>query len=264
MTLIVSLRIPDGLIIAADSLSTVSGRINIAADITTTCPKCKQQINLPDLAMPPIPIPTSTLSYAQKLYPFRSKFGVASRGMAFLNNKSIYYHVQYLEEEYKKTDIDKVSAVAQIFLDYFDIQINKQIKDIKDAPENFSPLGFQIVGYDEDIGKTMDIEIGKISRIREITGIGCTISGDSDVVLSLWDLGKKKPQQQANYGSFSLQDAIEYAEFLIQTTAKYQKFANMIPTVGGDIDIALITPFKNFTWIKRKSLMEILDNNIKR
>lgn len=260
MTLIVSLRIPDGLVLAADSLSTITGKIGIAADIKTECPECKKEIKLPELKMPPFPFPTSTFSYAQKLFPFHKKFGVASRGMAFVSQKSIYYHVQYLEDQNKEKDIDKVTTVAQIFRDYFDIQIKKQIKDLKNAPDNFFPLGFHVVGYDEDIGKTMVVDIGKNSRIKEYIGIGCTVSGDRDVVMSLWSLGEKNPQQKANYGSFSLQDGIDYAEFLIRTTSSYQRFSNMIPTVGGDIDIALITQYKEFTWIKQKKLMKVLED----
>lgn len=262
MTLIVSLRVPDGLVLAADSLSTITARLGVAADITTECPECKKEIKLPELKMPPLQFPTSTFSYAQKLFPFHQKFGVASRGMAFLNQRSIYYHVQYLEKKHKEKSIDKVTIAAQIFRDYFDLQIKKQIKVIKTVPDNFYPLGFHVVGYDGDIGKTMVVDIGKNSKVEEFTNIGCTISGDRDVVTSLWKLGEKNPQQRANYGSFSLQDAIDYAEFLIQTTASYQRFANMIPTVGGDIDIALITPYKEFTWIKRKNLMKTLENSM--
>jgi len=259
MTLLVSLRIPDGLVIAADSLSTVTGTIGIAADISTTCPECKKIIKLPELKMPPLPFPTTTFSYAQKLFPFYNNFGVGSRGLAFLNKQSIYYHVQYLESKETVDKIDKVTTIAHIFRDYFDLQIKKQIKDLKDAPDNFYPLGFQIIGYDGEVGKTIIVDIGKLSRVQEFTGIGCTISGDKEVVKSLWSLGDKNPQQKAKYESFSLQDAIDYAEFLIQTTASYQRFANKIPTVGGDIDIALITPFKKFTWIKQKKLMKILE-----
>ena len=29
--------------------------------------------------------------------------------------------------------------------------------------------------------------------------------------------------------------------------------------VGGDVDVALITPFHGFQWLKRKSIMEVLD-----
>lgn len=258
MTLNVSLRVPDGLVIASDSLSTVTGRIGIAANINTECPKCKEKIKLTDLKMPPVPFPTSTFSFAQKLFPFQGKYGIACWGMASINNKSTFYHVQHLETG-QKSIIKKVSTVAQAFRDYFHLQLRKQIKDIKDAPDNFIPLGFQIVGYDEEIGKTEMVDIGKHSEIKERLELGCTITGDGKVVSSLWDLGKKNTQQKANYGSFSLQDAVDYAEFLIQTTAGYQRFANMIPTVGGSVDIALVTPFKKFTWIKRKKLMEVLE-----
>lgn len=262
MTLVVSLRIPDGIILAADSLSTVTGRLNIGGHLQTVCPECKKKISLPDLKMPPIPFPSSTFSYAQKLFPFKGKFGVASRGLAFLNNKSIHYHVQYVENSHKE-EVENVTQAAKIFYEYFDFQIKKHVKDLNKTPDSFFPLGFHIDGYDDEEGKTKIVDIGKLSKIDEKKEIGCTVSGDQEVVKSLWELGKKDSRQKARYANFSLQDGIDYAEFLIRTTEDYQRFANMIPTVGGDIDIALITPFKDFTWIKRKKLMTILEKNEK-
>ena len=60
-------------------------------------------------------------------------------------------------------------------------------------------------------------------------------------------------------GALSLQDAVDYAEFLIQSTMGVQRFANMIPTVGGEIDIALITNYTHFRWIKAKSLARMIE-----
>ena len=50
----------------------------------------------------------------------------------------------------------------------------------------------------------------------------------------------------------TLQDAIDYAIFLIRTTIDYQRFATMVPTVGGDIDVAIITHHGGFQWIQEK------------
>ena len=64
------------------------------------------------------------------------------------------------------------------------------------------------------------------------------------------------------YGSFSLKDAIDYAEYLINATANFQRFANTIPSVGGEVDVALITSFRPFVWIKCKELTTRLEERI--
>ncbi|MBK6498380.1 MAG: hypothetical protein IPG00_09510 [Saprospiraceae bacterium] len=63
-----------------------------------------------------------------------------------------------------------------------------------------------------------------------------------------------------NFGAFSLQDGIDFCDFLTNTTSSYQRFANMIPTVGGHVDIGMITQYAGFKWIKVKDLTKILES----
>jgi hypothetical protein len=77
-------------------------------------------------------------------------------------------------------------------------------------------------------------------------------------VQAIWSLQKEHPENQPPYHTFSVQDAIDYAEFLIQTTISHQRFSQTIPSVGGDIDIALVTPFDGFQWIRQKPLGKVL------
>jgi hypothetical protein len=50
-------------------------------------------------------------------------------------------------------------------------------------------------------------------------------------------------------GSLSEQAAINFVEFLIKTMIHAQEFSDRIPTVGGDIHVAIITPRGGFKWI---------------
>ncbi|RMD91185.1 MAG: hypothetical protein D6813_08050 [Calditrichaeota bacterium] len=267
MTLVVSLRVPDGVVLAADSLQTTQATIIPGLkDFKTACPKCSEEITLEKIQMPPIQMPMSTSSYAQKLFPFTKKFGAASFGSGIVNNRTIYYQMKILEKSLSEESIVSVSEAADKILEYFDEELKKELKnrnlDIASAPEDFYPFGFQIVGYetDQDVsGKTIEVLIGKKSIKRDIEGIGCTVSGDRQVVAKLWELREEDPRFSTNFGSFSLQDAIDYAEFLIRTTAMHQRFSNMIPTVGGAVDIALVTTHSGFSWIKFKKLTKILE-----
>ena len=267
MTLVVSLRVPDGVVLAADSLQTTQAAIFPGLkDIKIACPKCKEQITLKEIHMPPIQVPMSTSSFAQKLFPFKNNFGVACFGSGIVNSRTIYYHIKILEKSLSNEAIDSVSGAAGKIMDYFDAELKEDLTkrnlDIANAPEEFYPFGFQVVGYetDKDIsGKTIEVLIGKKSKKKEIDQIGCSVSGDRQIVTKLWELHEDDPRLATNYGSFSLQDAIDYAEFLIKTTATQQRFSNMIPTVGGEVDIALITTHSGFKWIQFKNLTKVLE-----
>jgi hypothetical protein len=53
-------------------------------------------------------------------------------------------------------------------------------------------------------------------------------------------------------GSLSEQAAINFVEFLITTMIHAQEFSDRIPTVGGDIHVAIIIPAGGFKWISRE------------
>jgi hypothetical protein len=47
-------------------------------------------------------------------------------------------------------------------------------------------------------------------------------------------------------------DAIDLAEFLVETTKRFYRFLPGADIVGGDSDIAVVTKYEGFKWIKRK------------
>jgi len=49
-----------------------------------------------------------------------------------------------------------------------------------------------------------------------------------------------------------IRDAIALGEFLAQTTASFVKFLPGADTVGGELDIATVTKYEGFRWIRRK------------
>lgn len=262
MTLVVSLRVPDGVVLAADSLQTTQVAIQPAVkDFKVKHPKTGEEIPFGDLRLPPILMPTSTSSYAQKLFSFKERYGVATFGSAIINGRTIYNHIKNLEINIQE-DIQSVSKAGEVLMNYFTDQLNEQVKASgQNLMEGQIVMGFQVVGYEASndlFGHTVDVAIGKTPVSKMINGIGCTVSGDTEVVRKIWEIGHGT-NRMPNYGSFSLKDAVDYVEFLIDTTASFQRFANMIPTVGGAVDIALITNYSKFTWIKYKDLTQILE-----
>ena len=67
--------------------------------------------------------------------------------------------------------------------------------------------------------------------------------------------GKEIPFGAANvqWGLFTMQDAIDFAQYAVDVTIKSMHYSNLVETVGGPIDILVIKPEKAF-WIQHKEL----------
>jgi len=266
MTLNVSLRVPDGIVLASDSLATLMGNFNQKMNVPATCQTCGTSFELKDVQTPPMAIPSSTWPYAQKMYPLQGRYGLATYGSGYVNARSIYNHVIGLDSKLPPPEEkDHFEKTSQVIVQYFQEQLFAQWKksgiDPALQPDDFRPFGFQLVGFTKDangepIPNTQLIGIGKQPKIDRFDSIGCTRSGDGSVVSLLWN---QQAGAVANFSAFSLQDAIDYAKFLIRTTADFQRFSGRLPTVGGEIDIALITNHRGFRWIAQKELYRILD-----
>jgi hypothetical protein len=64
-----------------------------------------------------------------------------------------------------------------------------------------------------------------------------------------------------NWGIITLQDAVDFCILMTRTTESLQRFSDGtlsspggIPGVGGEIDIAVISPEKGFEWLRKKSI----------
>ena len=251
MSLVISLRIPDGIVMAADSLSTAQMTFNIIQ---------KDEKSGKESASPPIPIPISASSFTQKLFPLLGKYGIGTYGLGIINNKSIYHHISSFNNvtDNYKCDIELISIDL---IKYFENELEKQFPNYKKAaPPDWKPFGMHISGYKDNIGITKIISIGKENKISNQINIGSSFGGEGKVIKKLWEIGDNNPNLKFKFHLFSLQDAIDHCIYLIETTSKFQRFSNDFQTVGGEIDIALITPIHNFRWIQRKKLMEVLDN----
>jgi hypothetical protein len=272
MSLVVSLRVPDGIIMAADSLATVRGQLHIQASAQGLCPKCDEPIELLDIIMPPIPLPVSTFSYAQKLFRFQRDFGIATFGESVVAGRTMAYHVRRLEVETANRKLGGVSELAEIVREYFEREFHSQLGDkVDQIPDDVVAFGFHVGGYDWEkdqqgrgnpVAKTCEVRVGKKATVKEHTEpIGYTCSGVWQIFATLFEYGQKQPGAQINLGAFSLQDGVDFATFVIETTAQYQRFAQQIPDVGGEVDVALITPHDGFQWIRQKQMARLLEQN---
>lgn len=68
-----------------------------------------------------------------------------------------------------------------------------------------------------------------------------------DITNSSWSSG-----MSSNWSNFSEQAAIDFVDFLVDIMIKSQQFSNKLPTVGGDIHLAIITKSGGFKWISKE------------
>lgn len=267
MTLIVSLSTPDGIVLAGDSLSTMTTNKLLEGDFTVQCPSCQGSHafrgRIPNVYS------SNTLSHAQKILPFLEKYAIGTFGLGQILGKSIYFILRELENSQLKnpTPINTTHDIAIYIGNHIQLLLLQQIRQESQNPnleiqEGIYPIGFQIVGYDNDLPHIIEMHVGRDLKINIHNELRITYTGQVDVVNTLFGRFNTNPEERPVFQYFSLQDAIIYTEYLIKTTEIYQRFSSNMPNVGGEIDIALVTPFDNFKWIKRKSLQAKLLGDI--
>ena len=72
---------------------------------------------------------------------------------------------------------------------------------------------------------------------------------DSDPVIKALQGGL---QVQLVHPATPVQDAVDLADFLVDTTKRFVRFQPGADTVGGDTDIAVVTKHEGFKWVRRK------------
>lgn len=203
--------------------------------------------------------------YAQKVFPFLDKYGVGTWGAGQINGKTTYFAMRELQTQIESFVVDEPTDLAEAselignhMLGLLQEQAAAEQFDLDQWTDDYVHVGLQVVGYENDAPVTYALSIGKKVDVDVRPGLDVTVTGILDVFNALNGLYQANPQSLPLIEHFSLQDAIAYGRFLIRTTALHQQFSRAIPSVGGDIDLAVITPFDGFTWIKQKPLYKTL------
>ena len=157
-----------------------------------------------------------------------------------------------------RTRIDKecqVDCIPQRIIDYFNI--------LPDIPN----ITFILAGYDtvSDVKTQVVYSLNTKSKdIKKIdTSSQCAIwSGETYTLTRLIDNvaiktvdGKYEdiPYEEILWNYFTLQDAIDFARYAVETTIQTMRFKNVVETVGGAVDILVITPDET-TWLQKEQL----------
>ena len=180
--------------------------------------------------------------------------GISTCGDASLNGKPLTGYIQ----EMIRCRIDKecnIEKMPEIIIDFF----NK----LKTVPDT----NFMIAGYhNTDTGKEqriykLNVKSGNIKQV-DTSSQGASWDGEiltlsrliQNVALknidgSYTDL----PYEEILWGYFTLQDAVDFARYAVETTIQTMRFKKVVETVGGAVDILVITP-DEVKWLQKTEL----------
>ena len=139
----------------------------------------------------------------------------------------------------------------EVYVSYIPGDIQKK----RDSKEKGKEYGAVWIGQTDVISRIVlgfDFRMGNVRFIREAE----QKLGQKEIFKQLRSL-----EYVIQWGTMTLQDAVDFCVLMIQTTSAIQRFSDGIiadpggmPGVGGPIDVAVITPDKGFVWINKKKL----------
>ena len=181
--------------------------------------------------------------------------GISTCGTASLQNKPITGFIQEMIRTQVSTET-KISEMPKIICDYF-AQFEEKID-----------TDFLIAGYEIDENGVkkqkvlgLDLKTGSVTA-RDTSSQGAVWDGETATIVRLVvaDSVKQKdgsfidvPQEGILWQYFTLQDAVDFAKYAVETTVKTMHFKNVVETVGGSVDILVITPDKT-EWLQKEVL----------
>jgi hypothetical protein len=231
MSLVVTLYVPSGIVMAADSRMTVlRAEDRGEADQKT---RVEQQLVLSDSAYKVVEL--KTVGVGMSLY-----------DAGVIDNQPMESHVRRFEEEALSSN-DDVRTVANKFMEYLQ----------KKHPS--ANVGFHVAGYrTEGKASVPYVLVGHTVHEKAIRRVNATDEGQLQFgVVRAGDVLVANRLIDPNYlplfAAMPLQDAIDYAVHLIRATIDTLRFEPRYPSVGGPIDVLVIRS-DGPQWVQRKEL----------
>ena len=166
----------------------------------------------------------------------KCKVGIASCGNAYIDGKTIADYIRLFEIN----DVDEN-----------DTQESVADKLLAHGTE-FPGTNFYVCGYSQDVPYVFYINstTKKRSNVDADGNIKFNVSlgGETEALVKLINAD---PIMNRNEQLMPLKDGIDFAEFMVDVTIKYQRFSDCIKTCGGDIDVLVMTKDNAF-WYKNK------------
>lgn len=198
--------------------------------------------------------------------PEKIKADLERQGCKVIEIKKEQYAVKFRFKDPKDVERDGVGGVDminflvagynkdgshEVYISYIPGQIEKK----RDSREKGKEYGASWIGQIDVVSR---IVLGWDGRIGNIKFVSDAVKqyGQEEINKQLRNL-----EYVIQWGTMTLQDAIDFCVLMIETTSAIQRFSDGIaadpgdmPGVGGAVDVAVISPDKGFVWINKKKL----------
>jgi hypothetical protein len=266
MTICVFVRVAEGLVLAADSVVTLSGEV--------TDPQGNRGIAV-----------VQTFNFANKVSHVKDyPIGVMTWGLASIGERSIQSLIMEFEYDYPSLEENKTFTVRKVAEDLVQF-IKKRYDDaFSSEPPEVRGLGVFIGGFSHDafFSEQYQYEYQKSDGLIDprpnnpngTPQFGAGWYGMTDALVRLvkgYDPGSLEElvargvdrgiiEQWVNdnvselplvFAGMPIQDAIDFAEYCVNVVIGRWRFGPGAPICGGNIDIAVLRP-QSFTWAQRK------------
>ena len=180
--------------------------------------------------------------------------GIATCGEASLLGKPITGYIQEMIRSKITPDCD-VTDIPDIIIDYFSA--------FNDRPKT----RFLIAGYSLKANEIkqkvykLNLETNYVEEI-DASNQGATWDGETltltrliqpVAIMSPEGQYQNLPFEEILWNYFTLQDAVDFARYAVETTIRTMRFKNVVETVGGQVDILVITPGET-KWLQKELL----------
>jgi len=274
VTIAISLKVDDGLVLAADSASTIVGLSEEG-------------------------VPTNVINvynHANKIANLRkgSPIGVVTWGSGSIGAASISTLLKDLRKRFtdegewhldpENYTVEHVAERLREFM--FEEKYRAEYGEIE--PERWPPLGFVVGGYSSEAERAERADEFQVmiangecpppERLREYEDAGVTWNGEPEAITRLllgfgndlpavlqqrlgvpdeqvqpvMEVVRQGVERHVVFSAMPIQDAIDLARFLVEVTIGFSRFTPGASTVGGEIEIAAITKHEGFKWVRRK------------
>lgn len=259
MSIIVSVKVRDGIVLGADGMSQIyiqdkQGRTGVA----------------------------QTYKNARKLFEVANiHMGIMAYGAGNIGKRSVQGVIEDFSEKIRTTEpksIETVEQVTQKLFTHINEQYEEQLSSIDPAQRPL--VGVFVAGYSKDQPSPEEWEFQipanpKVRRVRDISVYGASWRGvalpftrlnmgiDPRIIAELVKKGvdKKIIDEAANlvksqimYDAMPVQDAIDFASHILRTTIVQTTFEVGPPSCGGPLDIAIISKVDGFQWVNKRQL----------
>lgn len=181
--------------------------------------------------------------------------GISTCGDSSLFGKPISGYIQ----EMIRTQIEKETSVEDIP----NIVINYFKKHSTNLNTNFIVAGYK--SLDDGSKEQKIFRVGLLSstvKPVDTQSQGANWDGETYTLMRLIkDVGivnddgsyTNLPHEEILWNYFTLQDAVDFARYAVETTINTMRFKNVVETVGGNVDILVITPNET-RWLQKDLL----------